>query len=395
MTWPSSLSAPSLWLARSEPATEADVVVIGAGFVGLACAYWLRRAGREPLILEATAVAQRASGRNGGFLLTGTAEPFPVLSRRIGRAAALGLWHRSLENRELLRRELLDPGLVECDFVPEGSWIAALAQPLQVEELQDTVAVLRDEGFELEWRDQSAVCASGGSRRMGGAIYQAGDGGLDPVRLCSGLADLADVRVRFGVRVVDLETAGDRVRVRWEEGEVVAPIVIVAVNAYTQTLLPSVRGIHPVRGQILSAKRGERILEGIWFVDRGQGYVRQLADGTVVAGGQRKVAEETEVGFQELPTATVQGAIEDMLRELFPRLANRPVHRRWAGTMAFTSDGLPRMEPLPHLPGAWLLAGFNGHGISLGFGAARHTVRCALKRTVQPYLPASELAVEG
>jgi len=214
------------------------------------------------------------------------------------------------------------------------------------------------------------------------------------VALCLGLASASGADVRTGLRVTGLEPAEERVRVHWDGGELLSPIVIVAVNAYTQALLPKVHDIHPVRGQVLSTEPGKRLLNGVWFVDRGQGYVRQLADGTVIAGGRRRAAGEAEVGFQELPTATVQGAIEDQLVELFPGLAGRAVRRRWAGTMAFTSDGLPRVEAVSGLHGAWLLAGFNGSGLSLGFSAARHLVGQALGKEREPFLPASELAIE-
>ena len=50
---------------------EADVVVIGAGIVGVAVAYWLARFGVAPLLLEAQEPAWGASGRNAGLVLAG------------------------------------------------------------------------------------------------------------------------------------------------------------------------------------------------------------------------------------------------------------------------------------------------------------------------------------
>ena len=35
----------------------------------------------------------------------------------------------------------------------------------------------------------------------------------------------------------------------------------------------------------------------------------------------------------------------------------------WAGTMAFTPDGLPRVGPLPSAPGISVITGMNGHGM--------------------------------
>ncbi|HHY03410.1 MAG TPA: FAD-binding oxidoreductase, partial [Paracoccus sp.] len=49
--------------------TDADAVVIGAGFTGLSAALELARAGQKVLLLEAQAVGWGASGRNNGQVI--------------------------------------------------------------------------------------------------------------------------------------------------------------------------------------------------------------------------------------------------------------------------------------------------------------------------------------
>jgi glycine/D-amino acid oxidase-like deaminating enzyme len=104
---------PSFWLSRAGRPEEVETVVVGAGIVGLSTAYWLTRSGRRPLVLDADGVASHASGRNAGYLMTGTAEPYTWLVGEIGEAAAFRLWELSSENRELLRGELLDAGKID------------------------------------------------------------------------------------------------------------------------------------------------------------------------------------------------------------------------------------------------------------------------------------------
>lgn len=380
MSWTADISPPSLWLHRPEPPLEVECVVVGGGFVGLSAAWWLARQGRRALLLEAGALAGRASGRNSGALLTGSHR---LLAGAAGggderrRAASLALWAASRENRELLRRELLDPGRIDCDFLPEGSWIAAL-EGGQEEELSTTFEVLRAEGFDLEWRGAAAAREASGSPRVGGAIHQARDGGVDPVKLCRGLAADGGFEVRTGFRVREVEPAGERVRLVSEAGAVLAERAVFALNAYAPRLLPPIaRLVRPVRGQMLATGPGERFLSGIWSLDGGFEYARQLADGTLLLGGKRTVAVDVEIGYLETPTATVQGALDRFVDDTFPRLAGRPVRHRWAGTMAFTEDGLPAVGEVPGLPCAVYAAGFSGHGMSLGFAAGRHLARSA------------------
>lgn len=397
-------SPSSLWLARPAAGTrgggedagrashrgggaveEVELAVVGGGIVGLSTAYWLMRAGRRPLLLEADEVAAHASGRNAGFLLTGTAEPYARFAAAVGEPAARRFWEVSRTNRELLRAELLDAGRVACDFLPEGSWLAALAGSGQEEELRQSAERLAELGFEVEWRDAADVRQASGSALLGGAIFQPADGGLHPVALCRGLAALlaaGGCEVRTGAPVIAVEAAGGpgpSIALRCAAREVRAERAALALNAYAPHLLPHLAGVvHPVRGQILATTPAPRDLPGVWYMNDGYEYARQLPDGTFLLGGCRWAARDREVGYQEAPTATVQGALERFRAAAFPRFAQLPVAHRWAGTMAFTADGLPRTGPLADVPGAFFAAGLNGHGMSLGFALGRHLARLLL-----------------
>jgi gamma-glutamylputrescine oxidase len=399
---PADEAPPSLWLERDlrghrrGAAEEVEIAVVGGGIVGLSTAYWLLRAGHRPLLLEADDIAAHASGRNAGFLLTGSAEPYARFAEMVGEAGARRFWELSRLNRQLLRSEILDGGRVECDFVPEGSWLAALAGTGQEEELRQSAARLAAIGFEIEWRDAAEVRRASGSDLLGGAIFQAEDGGLDPVALCRGLAALlaaGGCEVRTGAAVLGVETgggSGPAVLLRCAGRQVRAERVALALNAYSPRLLPRLAGeIHPVRGQILATAPAPRQLAGVWYINDGYEYARQLPDGTFLLGGCRWAARDVEVGYLEAPTATVQGALERFRAAAFPRFAHLPVVRRWAGTMAVTADGLPRLGAVAEIPGAFFAAGLNGHGMSLGFALGRHLAGLLLGEAEQPLFDAA------
>src|SRR5262249_17058432 len=157
-------------------------------------------------------------GRNAGFLLTGSAEPYTALVAAVGEATAQRFWEVSSENRELLRAELLDPGRVDCEFLPEGSWIAALPGTGQEEALRDSAGRLAALGFDLSFREGEEMRRAAGSERLAGGLFQPRDGGLDPVRLCRGIARLSGALVRTGFPVRAIEPAGERVRLVSDAG---------------------------------------------------------------------------------------------------------------------------------------------------------------------------------
>jgi glycine/D-amino acid oxidase-like deaminating enzyme len=364
--------------------------------VGLSTAYWLARektlGEQDVAVLEAGGIGQRASGRNAGFLLTGSAEPLVELAKVVGEETALRFWELSRENRELLRRELLDDNgaggpRVNCEFLPEGSWIATLDDPAAQAVLEASASRLEAAGFEMRWVEGRELERASGSQGLGAALYQPRDGGLDPVALTHGITRVGGFPVHTGVRVRSLEAEGSRVRLVADGGDWLAERVVVAVNAFAPELLPHLRGaVRPVRGQMLATEPGERPLRGVWYIEDGYQYLRQLSDGTLLLGGCRHHDRDREVGFAETPTETIQNALDEFLQDRFPGFAGRRVTRRWAGIMAFTDNGLPRVGSVPEVPGAIYAAGFNGHGLSLGFAAGRHLARCAIEGVVKPLL---------
>src|SRR3954469_7244972 len=115
--------------ARAHRSTElparTDVVVIGGGLLGAATAYWLARAGIATVVIEQGDLASGATGRNGGFMVAGTAERYPAAMARLGHATARAVWRLTLDNRVLLRQVLAEEA-IECYYREPGHLHLAL-----------------------------------------------------------------------------------------------------------------------------------------------------------------------------------------------------------------------------------------------------------------------------
>src|SRR5947207_13382274 len=72
---------------RLEEALQAQVAVIGAGYTGLSAALHLAERGREVVVLEAAAIAARASGTTGGQVIPAVKHDPDALERIFGRHA--------------------------------------------------------------------------------------------------------------------------------------------------------------------------------------------------------------------------------------------------------------------------------------------------------------------
>src|SRR5438093_504885 len=102
-------SRTSYWLEehadpvpRRRASGPVDVVVVGGGVTGCACALTLARHGLRVRLHEARTVAGGASGRNGGFALRGGAVAYDVARSELGRERARALWELTERTLDLM-----------------------------------------------------------------------------------------------------------------------------------------------------------------------------------------------------------------------------------------------------------------------------------------------------
>jgi glycine/D-amino acid oxidase-like deaminating enzyme len=148
-------------------------------------------------------------------------------------------------------------------------------------------------------------------------------------------------------------------------------VVILATNAYTPALVHEVK-IQPTRAQMLAS---EPVLRSVCDVPTyshsGYRYWRQLRGGEVLVGGWRDTSPETEVGYDEKPTAQIPEHLEAQLALM---TGGAEVTHRWAGIMGFTETGLPLVGPVDGMRNVYVCAGFNGHGMGFAFMSAKQLV---------------------
>ncbi|MBZ0286971.1 MAG: FAD-dependent oxidoreductase, partial [Anaerolineae bacterium] len=86
----------SLWQADgSEPVREVDFLVVGAGLVGCATAFFAGEAGREVVITEMRDIGLGASSRNAGFMITGLDTYYHHAVEKYGAAVTREMWSLS------------------------------------------------------------------------------------------------------------------------------------------------------------------------------------------------------------------------------------------------------------------------------------------------------------
>jgi len=331
-----------------------DVIVVGAGAIGAACARELAQTGRRVLVVEpggATGQAWRAAGG--------------MLAPQIEADGDDPLLELGLAARE--HYQPLAAALRETTGIDVGLWQEGIARvasdEAEARELRSKVAWQRQEGHASAWLDADEV-----RHRwpwLGptvGALWAPHDGALDPARLVEAL--LADAKRLGAVQLtarVSAVTEGGRgvVEVATETGRYSAGHVILAAGAWSGLLqgLPRRIPVEPVRGQMAA-------LPWPAGVDRAIVYHKDCY--LLARAGEAILGSTMEhVGFQ--PEVTPEGIarIFAATLALCPALARAKVRRTWAGLRPMTPDGLPIIGGEPRLPGLWYATGHGRNGILL------------------------------
>lgn len=361
-----------------------DVVVVGGGVIGAACAYELARAGAGVVLLERDELASGASGRNHGLLLS------PLDPALVAMADASLRLYRDLETRAAipLRLDASPIGFMICARDDEDERRAAAAE----------AEAAASCGVRTERLDGDAI------RSLEGGVSAGVAGGwlledgrrLDPAALTVSLAHAArehgaTIRTRAPVRGF-AERDGRVAGVVTDDGTLTAATVVVAAGPWTPSLLRPLGFDVPVRGARgwLAHVRPESPVTARlvgwagWHAppdpepmpptladDVAAGgpaptlgtLVQPNRDGTVLVGGSRQRVVTAEPDDMSVPRELLRRAIE-----LVPALSSASFLGSWWGVRPASADARPIVGRLAE--GLVVATGHGSQGVILGGGTA-------------------------
>ena len=312
-------------------AREHDVVVVGAGIVGLACAWRAAQAGMSVLVLDRGAPAGSASTVAAGMLAPVTEADFGEEELLRMNLAGRAAWPAFAE-------ELSAASGVDLAYRESGALVVA-ADRDDAEELRRMCELQRSLGLGAEWLTGSACrrLEPGLSPRVRGGVLARQDGSVDPravLRALRTAVTRAGAEVATGVEVRAIEELGGRVSgVGTARGSVAAAGVLVAGGAWSGSLHESAPELRPVKGQILRL-RGAPLAERVVRTPRC--YVVSRKSGEIVVG-----ATVEERGFDTTVTA---GAVHRLLEaawEVLPDVEERELVEASAGLRPATPGNRP------------------------------------------------------
>jgi gamma-glutamylputrescine oxidase len=332
-----------------------DVCVIGLGGSGLTAVSELLAMGRRVVGIDAADVAAGAAGRNGGFLLGGTADFHHDAVAAIGHARALRIHQLTLE--EIRRIAEQAPGTVRFP----GSLRIAESDD-EIDDCARQRDAMRADGIPVEDYDGP----------FGRGLFFPGDAAFNPLARCRALAlRNAAAGAQLFARTRALSFSANEVVT--EHGRIRCDRAIVAVDGRLESLVPELAGrVRTARLQMLAtAPTREIAVPCPVYVRYGFDYFQQLPDGSLALGGGRDKAVDDEWTSDNEPSAFIQAYLEDVLRKKLRVTA--PVTHRWAANVSYTFNGLPVLAEVR--PGVWVIGGYSGTGNAVGALSGRAAAR--------------------
>jgi gamma-glutamylputrescine oxidase len=351
----------------------ARVVVIGAGFAGLATAIGLVERGvRDVVLLEAGRIAEGASGRNGGFVFGGYSLDAAALAARLGRVPAQALHRLTLQALRLIRQRI-DRHAIACDPVDGG---ALLVNWFDDQALLRRIRHQQRDLLGVDWPliGRDALRADHvRSQRYHGALFEPDGFHFHPLNYALGLARVlhaAGIPLHENSAALTIRRAGAGFEVQTAEAMISAEQVVCCggglLGEAGPGLVPELeRAALPIATYVVATERlGDRLpallpsRSAIYDTRFAFDYYRALPDTRLLWGGRISILRRSPPAIAALLRADIA--------RVFPALAGVRITHAWGGLMSYARHRMPQIGRLASGPrqGLWFASGFGGHGVA-------------------------------
>lgn len=382
--WSATLDAEPPDDGPAPASADCDVAIIGGGYTGLACAYFLARDyGIEAVVLEANRPGWGCSGRNGGFARAAIGRhAWSKVIALWGRDTARAMFGQALGAVETVR-ELIAAG-AECDAIAPGHLKIAHRASRAAALRAEAELLQREFGYAASFlaADEVRERHIGGTQAYG-ALRVPDALAVHPLKLAVGvhrLARDAGAVVHTASPVVEWTTRGSEHRLRTPSGVLRARRIVIATNGYTpehlhecvrDTTLPVLSHIIVTRRMTAEEKQASRFVTDHVLTDTRNllYYWRRLPDDRILFGGR---------GMVRADPAGYDRQREFLLAELkakLPALAGITVEYDWWGWVCLTRDLMPHVYRAGSDASVHYALGYQGSGVAYGLHAGRLLAR--------------------
>jgi glycine/D-amino acid oxidase-like deaminating enzyme len=338
-------------------ADKADIVVVGAGLVGLQSAIQLKKkfSHRKVWIVEAATMGSPASLRNAGFACFGSMGEILDDAQNIGIDAALSLYENRYKGFLKLKENY---GEVQIGYENSGGYeiFQKHEQPVfdNISEHVDEInQQLHSVHHQIAFQLKNSV--SLGMNVLEKTIFSPPEGAIQTHLLYETVRKHAlslNIEIFSGFQLTNFEQLNsEKWKLSFANSTVTftANELVICTNGFTQKLLPML-DVQPARGQVIVTKSIPSLpFRGIFHYDKGYIYFRSLGT-RILIGGARNLDFDGENTMDQSNTPFILDHLLHTLENIVVPGIKPEIEYQWAGTMGMSANRTPIIETLqPHL----------------------------------------------
>ncbi len=308
-----------------------DVIIAGAGIIGISLALELHERGARVLVLERGEPGRQASSAAAGMLAASDPETPPALRELAFESARLfPEYVRKLEDVSGLKTDFRRDGTIV--FSQSYAEVSS-AKRLSPEELRRIEPALQGRGEPAFFVPEDSVDPR---LLMRAAVEAARKSGID---------------IRCNTEIREFRRRGDSVEVITNQGALTAGAAVDCRGAWSGA------PVTPRKGQMLYLQPERTLLQHV--IHAPEVYIVPRSSGKILVG-----ATVEDVGFD---TTVEPSTIQDLFTAscgYLPELCSAPMVETWAGLRPGTPDDLPILGPTS-LPRLFVASGHFRNGILL------------------------------
>ncbi len=344
-----------------------DVIIIGAGSVGVPTALFLAEKKVKVLVLDKTpSIGQGQNKRAIGGVRKTHSDPtkIQICDRSL---QVFSTWHE---------RYGFNIGW------KTGGYCFPVFTAEHEKMMKDLLVIQKKFGLDIDWHSPDVIkklVPGINSEDLRGGVYSPGDGQASPLMAVVAMKQRAEelgAKFLYKEQVIDIMLEGEKVKgVKTTKGTFLAPVVVNASGADAREVgnlsgldLPVYPDSHEAGVTAPMAQFLKPLVVDLRHGPDGRSsnfYFGQEHHGQIIfCYTPKPLIEGTDINVTSefLPRAAKR------MIQLIPRLQNVLIRRVWRGLYPMTPDGSPIVDQVEHIKGMYLAVGMCGQGFMLGPG---------------------------
>lgn len=352
-----------------------DLVVVGAGIVGLSTAIAVKsaRPHLKVLVLERSFLPSGASTKNAGFACFGSVTELLSDSQDLSYDQQVELIKMRYDGLQLLQSNV---SRADMSFRARGG-IEILDEndEFQMSAIENIDVYNEMIADAIGLQNCFSVIDQSLSSFYKQAIYNQYEGELNPMHMMAALHRKAlslGVNLLYGIEV----TAVSSEAIKLDDRIITSSNIAVCTNGLSKSLLSNL-SLHAVRNQVyVTEKIVDNPLHSCYHYDQGYVYLREI-DGRILIGGARNLYADQETTSDFGQTKNLREHLQSFVEE---KIMNRKIHfeYEWSGILGVGETKAPIVEEIED--GLYVGVRLGGMGVAIGSGVGKSVAELILDK---------------